>query len=159
MLEWKLRFAAQSDGYAMRRVIVLTAVGLSLAGCASFSMDSLRPAPTPVTVQFDSIPPGADVVTSIGPGCKTPCSIPLATETGFSATFTLAKFQPMTVPVTVTRTAGDFTSPATTVVDPSPVMAELQPMAPPRRAARKAAAKKRSTAAPATGTPFPAPTR
>jgi hypothetical protein len=126
-------------------------------------MDSFRAAPTPVTVQFDSIPPGADVVTSIGPGCKTPCSIPLATETGFSATFTLAKFQPMTVPVAVTRTAGDFTSAATTVVDPSPVVAELQPATPPRRAARKAAKRRAPAAAaeetaPAT-TPFPAPSR
>ena len=159
MLVRKLRLAAQSDGYAMRRVIVLTAAGLSLAGCASFSMDSFRPAPAVVSVQFDSTPPGADVVTSIGPGCKTPCSIPLATETGFSATFTLAKFQPMTIPVTVTRVTGDFTSAATTVVDPSPVVAELQPMVPPRRAARKMAAKKRGTAATGTGTPFPAPTR
>lgn len=147
----------------MRRVLVLTAAGLSLAGCASFSMDSFRSAPTPVTVQFDSIPPGADVVTSVGPSCKTPCSIPIATETGFSATFTLAKYQPMTVPVAVTRNPGDFTSPATTVVEPSPVVAELQPMTPPRRAARKAA-KRRAVAAPVeetapATTPFPAPSR
>ncbi|MET0222287.1 MAG: hypothetical protein ABWY82_17280 [Tardiphaga sp.] len=126
-------------------------------------MDSFRSAPTPVTVQFDSIPPGADVVTSVGPSCKTPCSIPIATETGFSATFTLAKYQPMTVPVAVTRNPGDFTSPATTVVEPSPVVAELQPMTPPRRAARKAA-KRRAVAAPVeetapATTPFPAPSR
>ena len=147
----------------MRRVIVLAAAGLSLAGCTSFSMDAFKSAPVPVTVQFDSIPPGADVVTSVGPGCKTPCSIPLATETGFSATFTLPKYIPMTVPVTVTKVPGDFTTAASTVVDPSPVVAELQPMTPPRRAARKAA-KRRAVAAPVeetapATTPFPAPSR
>ncbi|MDB5620889.1 hypothetical protein [Tardiphaga sp.] len=146
----------------MRRVIVLAAAGLSLAGCASFSMDTFKSAPTPVTVQFDSNPPGADVVTSIGPGCKTPCSIPVAAEAGFSASFTLPKYQPMTVPVTVTRVPGDFTTAASTVVDPSPVFAELQPMTPPRRAARKAAKKRAAVpaaAAPAEGSPFPAPAR
>lgn len=146
----------------MRRVIVLAAAGLSLAGCTSFSMDAFKSAPEPVTVQFNSVPPGAEVVTSIGPSCKTPCSLPLATETGFSATFTLAKFQPMTVPVTITRVPGDFTSPARTTVDPSPVVAELQPATPPRRArkaAKRAAAPAAAPAAAASaaGSPFPAP--
>ncbi|QDM16671.1 hypothetical protein FNL55_11910 [Tardiphaga sp. vice352] len=147
----------------MRRVIVLAAASLSLAGCASFSMDGFKSSPVPVTVQFDSVPPGADVVTSVGPGCKTPCSLPIATETGFTATFNLAKYQPVTVPVTVTKVPGDFTTAATTVVDPSPVVAELQPMTPPRRAARKAAKKRAApapaAAAPAEGSPFPAPAR
>lgn len=146
----------------MRRVIVLAAAGLSLAGCASFSMDAFRSAPTPVTVQFDSVPPGADVVTSVGPGCKTPCSIPIATETGFSATFNLPKYAPMTVPVAVTKVPGDFTTAATTTVEPNPVVAELQPMTPPRRAARRAAKKRAAApaaAAPAEGSPFPAPAR
>ena len=123
-------------------------------------MDSFKSSPVPVTVQFDSIPPGADVVTSVGPGCKTPCSIPIATETGFSATFNLPKYQPMTVPVTVTKVPGDLTTAASTVVDPSPVVAELQPMTPPRRAARKAAKKRAAEpAAPAEASPFPAPAR
>ena len=125
-------------------------------------MDAFKSAPTPVTVQFDSTPPGADVVTSVGPGCKTPCSIPIATETGFSATFNLAKHAPVTVPVTVTKVPGDFVTAATTVVDPSPVVAELQPIAPPRRAARKAARRPAAAApaaAPAEGSPFPAPAR
>jgi hypothetical protein len=146
----------------MRRVIVLAAAGLSLAGCASFSMDGFKSSPVPVTVQFDSTPPGADVVTSVGPGCKTPCSIPIATETGFSATFTLAKYQPITVPVTVTKVGGDLVTAASTVVDPSPVVAELQPLAPPRRAVRRAAKKRAAApaaAAPAEGSPFPAPAR
>ena len=51
--------------------------------------------------------------------------------TGFAVTFTLPRFQPVTVPVQVIRNPGDFTSPATTTVEPSPVFAELKPAAPP----------------------------
>lgn len=148
----------------MRRVLVLTAAGLSLAGCSSFSMDAFKSAPEPVTVQFESTPPGAEAKTSVGPACTTPCSLPIVTEGNFEVTFTLPKFQPATVPVTVTRVPGDFTSPARTTVDPSPVAAELQPATPPRKG-RKAARKRAAAPAPAeaaapaeSGTsPFPSP--
>lgn len=148
----------------MRRVLILTAAGLSLAGCSSFSMDAFKSAPEPVTVQFESTPPGAEARTSVGPSCTTPCSLPIVTEGNFDVTFTLPKFQPVTVPVSVSRVAGDFTSPARTVIDPSPVAVELQPATMPRRA-RKAARKRAAApaaaapaaAAPAAGSPFPAP--
>lgn len=147
----------------MRRVLLLTAAGLSLAGCSSFSMDAFKSAPEPVTVQFESTPPGAEAKTSVGPACTTPCSLPIVTEGDFSVTFALPKFQPVTVPVTVTRVPAEFASPARTVVDPSPVAVEMQPAVPARKARR--AAKKRA-AAPAAGaaapaeaatSPFPAP--
>ncbi|UGV26183.1 hypothetical protein E0H22_11070 [Rhodopseudomonas boonkerdii] len=146
----------------MRRVLVLTAAGLSLAGCSSFSMDAFKSAPEPVTVQFESTPPGAEAKTSIGPACTTPCSLPIVTEGNFEVTFTLPKFQPVTVPVSVTRVPGDFTSPARTTVDPSPVVAELQPATPPRKG-RKAAKKRAAAPAPAAApaeagtSPFPNP--
>ena len=147
----------------MRRVLLLTAAGLSLAGCSSFSMDAFKSAPEPVTVQFESTPPGAEAKTSVGPACTTPCSLPIVTEGDFSVTFTLPKFQPATVPVTVTRVPAEFASPARTVVDPSPVAVELQPAVSPRKA-RKAAKKRAAApapaaeeAAPAAGSPFPAP--
>src|SRR5882757_3615860 len=121
----------------MRRIIAIAVAGLSLAGCSSFSWDSFKSAPPPMQVQLDSAPQGADAVTSLGPGCKTPCSVSIPTpETSFSVTFNLPKYQPTTVPVTVTRTPGDFTSPATATLDPSPVFAQLQPAGPPPRAGR-----------------------
>ena len=129
----------------MRRVIAIACAGMSLAGCSSFSLD-----------MFKSTPPGADAKTSLGPGCKTPCSVSVpAPDSGFSVTFTMDKFQPATVPVQVIRTSGDITSPARVVTDPSPVSAELQPAAPPPRGVKRMRPKraKKPAAAPAAAAP------
>jgi hypothetical protein len=101
-------------------------------------MDYFKPTPPTFQVQLDSVPQGADAKTSLGPGCKTPCSVSLqAPDTGFSVTYTMPRFQPATVPVQVIRLPGDFTTPATTTFDPNPVVAELQPAGPPPKPARK----------------------
>lgn len=115
----------------MRHVIAIAATGISLAGCSSFS-DAFKSAPPVVQVALDSVPPGADATTSLGPACKTPCSVNVpAPDTGFSVTFALPRFQPVTVPVQVIRNPGDFEIPASTTVEPSPVFAELKPAGPP----------------------------
>ena len=100
-------------------------------------------------------PPGAEARTSLGPSCKTPCSVPVTADGSFSVTFTLPKFQPMTIPVQVTRVPGDFTTPASTSVDPNPVVAELQPARPPQHvvARRVEEAQAARAAAPAAGQP------
>ena len=49
-----------------------------------------------------------------------------APDTGFTVTFALPKFLPVTVPVQVIRIPGDFATPASTTIDPNPVVAELQ---------------------------------
>ena len=143
------------------RIIAIAVAGLSLAGCSSMSWDSLKPAPQPVQVQLESVPPGADAVTSLGPGCKTPCSVSVpAPDAGFSVTFNLPKFQPATVAVQVIRSPGDFATPASTTVDPSPVFAELKPAGPPpkvHKAMRPKKPKKPTAAAAAAGSPFPEP--
>ncbi|WP_035981143.1 hypothetical protein [Bradyrhizobium sp. STM 3843] len=140
----------------MRRVIAIACAGMSLAGCSSFSMDMFKSTPPEIPVQLDSTPPGADAKTSLGPGCKTPCSVSVpAPESGFSVTFTMDKFQPATVPVQVIRTSGDITSPARVVTDPSPVSAELQPAAPPPKGVKRMRPKrtKKPAAAPAAAAP------
>jgi hypothetical protein len=128
----------------MRRVIVIAVAGASLAGCSSFpsmssfSLDAFKSAPPTVQVQLDSVPQGADARTSLGPGCKTPCAVAVpAPDSGFSVTYTLARFLPATVPVQVIRIPGDFSTPGSTTFDPNPVVAELQPAGPPPKPPRK----------------------
>jgi hypothetical protein len=153
----------------MRRIIVIAVAGAGLAGCSSlpssFSMDSFKPTPPTVQVQLDSVPSGAEARTSLGPSCKTPCSVAVpAPDAGFSVTFTLNRFLPATIPVQVIRIPGDFSAPATTTLDPNPVVAELQPAGPPPKAARKTVMRPKpkkpkppkDAAAPA-GSPFPDP--
>ena len=144
----------------MRRVIAIAVAGASLAGCSSFSMDSFRPTPPTVQVQIDSIPSGADAKTSLGPGCKTPCSIGIpAADSGFTVTYTMNKFHPVTVPVQVINIPGDFSTPASTSIDPNPVVAELKPTGPPPKPVRRPPPKPKKpkpAAAPAES-PFPSP--
>ena len=155
------RIMLQSGGWIMRRVIAIAVAGASLAGCSSFSLDAFKPTPPSVQVQLDSVPPGADAKTSLGPGCKTPCSVAVqAPDSGFSVTYTLNKFQPATIPVQVIRNPGDFSGPASTTFDPNPVVAELQPAGPPPKAARKKVVKPKKpkgTADAPAGSPFPDP--
>lgn len=155
----------------MWRVIAIAIAGAGLAGCSSFSMDSFKMAEPEVPVQLDSVPQGAEAKTSLGPGCKTPCTVSVpAPDAGFSVTFTMDKYQPATIPVQVIRNSGDFNSSPPVVMDPSPVVAELQPAAPAPKAVKHMRPKKpkpqKSAAAPAaaapapaaTGSAFPAPT-
>jgi hypothetical protein len=131
----------------MRRVVVIAVAGLSLAGCSSFSLDAFKSAPPTVQVQLESNPPGADAKTSLGPSCKTPCSVtvPAPESNNFSVSYALAKYQTATVQVQVTRTSGGLTSPDTATGDPNPVVAELQPLAPPPKSHKPMRPKKPKT--------------
>ncbi len=149
----------------MRRVIVIAMTGASLAGCSSMpsylSLDALKPTPPTLQVQLESVPPGADAKTSIGPGCKTPCSVSVpAPDSGFSVTFTMNKFQPATVPVQVIRVPGDVGATVTATTDPNPVFAELQKGGPtPKGHAAAKPKKPKNVAAPPPDASDPAPTR
>jgi hypothetical protein len=141
----------------MRRVVVIAVAGASLAGCSSFSMDSFKPTPPTVQLQLDSVPSGADAKTSVGPGCKTPCSVAVpALDSGFTVTYTMNKFLPVTVPVQVINIPGDFSTPASTTIDPNPVVAELKPAGPPPKPVRRKP-KQSKPAAAAAASPFPPP--
>ena len=149
----------------MRRVIVIAAAGLGLAGCSSFSLDAFKSTPPPLQVQLDSTPQGADARTSLGPGCKTPCSVSVTApeNSGFTVTYALNKYQPATVQVNVIRTPGDLVTSATTTIDPNPVVAELQPLGPPPKPVRHAPMKPKKPKAPKTAaapadSAFPDPT-
>jgi hypothetical protein len=126
----------------MHRVLIIVASSFALAACSggslpSFEMPSLpsfSSTPATSTLEFESEPPGADVRTSTGQTCRTPCalSVPAAELT---ATFTLTGYQPQTIPVRMA--GGEGRDPMTGQVDgpkltPNPVYAELV-MAPPVR--------------------------
>jgi hypothetical protein len=146
----------------MRQFVVIALAGLALGGCSSLS-DTFRSTPPEVTVQLDSVPPGADALASTGQSCRTPCSVKVP-PADFSVTFTMDKFQPATVPVQVVVTPGSFMSEGTTTVTPNPVTAQLQPAKPVRKRTPvrkprkpKPAAAAPAAEAPAASSPFPAP--
>jgi hypothetical protein len=120
----------------MRRAIAIALAGATLGGCSSASFsDYFKSTPPAIQVQLESQPSGADAKTSMGPGCKTPCSVSVpAPDSAFAVSYSLANYQPATVAVNVVKTPGDFTSSATVATDPNPVFAELQPAGPPPKA-------------------------
>jgi hypothetical protein len=147
----------------MRRVIAIAFAGFSLAGCSSVSWDMFKSAPPTVQVKLESNPPGAEAHTSLGPGCKTPCSVSVpAPDVPFTVSYVLDKYQPASVPVNVIKSPGDFSTPASITTDPNPVFAELQPAVPPkpikkRHRPKKPKAPKAAAPAPAAASPFPDP--
>lgn len=151
-------------------VVVATGLGLAtslgVAGCSSMSsMDVFKTTPPQITLQLDSEPGGADATTSIGPGCKTPCSVSVPATENFTVTYTLNNYQPETIPVTVVAQPGEAP-----LLDPNPAVAELQPAAPvakpkaKKRASHATRAPKPAATAPASAatsdsSPFPPPPR
>jgi hypothetical protein len=102
-----------------------------------------KSAPKPISLQLESKPPGADAKTSLGPGCRTPCAVPITANADFTVTFTLAGHQQQTVPVQVIED---------TKLAPNPAYAELEVVTGTikRKPVRK---KPRVAAAPATAAP------
>jgi hypothetical protein len=146
----------------MRRVLAIALAGACLGGCSSTSLgDYFKSKPPTVQVQLESQPSGADATSSVGPGCKTPCSISIPAPDGeFSVTYTLPNHQPATVPVNVIKNPGDFSAPATATTDPNPVFAELQPAAPlpkPHKTHPRRPKQPKTASAPAADSAFPDP--
>jgi len=82
-------------------------------------------------------------------------------EGGFTVSYSLARHRPTTVPAQVIRTPGDLLTSATTKIEPNPVVAELQPITPPKanKPMRPKPKKPKNTAAApaAAGSAFPDP--
>ena len=106
----------------MNRSFVIAAFGLALAGCTSGSGTDWIPKfePAPVSIQFQSEPAGAEAKISTGGSCQTPCALSVPPDQEFSATFSLAGYQPQTVPVQLTKPQG-----IETALQPNPVAVEL----------------------------------
>jgi hypothetical protein len=151
----------------MRRAFAMAIAAISLAGCSSVSsgdyFSSLRSPLPPVQVQLESTPPGAEARTSLGPGCKTPCSVSVSPPDGvtsFLVNYSMAGRQPAGVPVNIIKVDGGVFASNTLKVEPNPVVAELQPIGPPPKPAKPMRPKrKKPAAAPADADPGAAPQR
>jgi hypothetical protein len=93
--------------------------------------------PQPVTVNVETIPPCAEVTSSAGGYCRTPCSLIVKAKGNFVVDLTLSGYQPQTVPVKVLsaedpRFVSDGNArPART--DPEKIFVEFRPVEPTRR--------------------------
>lgn len=145
----------------MSRVVVVVVIGgLLLAGCESLqSLPGFGDgAPTPITLNLESDPSGAEVTLSTGGTCRTPCALPVAASTDVTATFTLANHQPRTLTAKAVPAEKNFvgmeSSPAK--FEPNPLYAELQPE-PPKQKRRPTAKRPQTTARPSAPPPPAAP--
>ena len=135
----------------MNRVFVIVSSSLALAGCTSGSGTDWLPKfePAPVSIQFQSEPAGAEAKTSTGESCQTPCALSVPPDKEFSATFSLAGYQPQTVPVQLTKPEG-----VETALQPNPVAVELAAAkTPPKRKPTPRAATTSSVPKPAAARP------
>jgi len=138
-----MRAPQQSNGSIGCRVGVIAIAGACLAGCSSlpsFSSSSSSSSssgvfsspPLVVQLQLDSVPQGAEARISLGPACRTPCEIPLNNPlSDFTVTYTLNEFLPVTVPVKVSVVPSGFWNWGGAIIDPNPVVVQLQPVPPP----------------------------
>jgi hypothetical protein len=141
-----------------------TICGLGVAGCswlASSTQDwDALAEPNPTDLVIDSRPPGADVRSSTGATCRTPCTLQIAATGTITLTYTLEGYLPHTISVNsipaVKSAFLDLTAPK---LEPNPVIAELQLAPPPEppRLVKRQRTRSRDAAAPAAAAP-PAPT-
>ncbi len=117
-------------------VAIAATLGHALAGCSAlmFGLAPREPSPaSPQTVQFESVPNGADVRIGAGQTCQTPCSLAVPVESQ-SVTFTKNGFLPQTVAITVNQPPPEHsffsTSPPPTLT-PNPVKVALLVAQPP----------------------------
>jgi hypothetical protein len=116
-------------------------------------MPSLGGGGSNVSLTIESDPPGADAKTSLGPGCRTPCMLPVPADREFSVSYSLNGYLPQAV---VVSPRGDGAAPdiasgnaaaPSVEVTPNPVYAQLQPAPPPAPSRKKARAPKKRAAA------------
>jgi hypothetical protein len=117
----------------MSRVIAVVACGFTVAACSASmpSLSFLNSSPPTESLRFESDPPGADVKTSLGQTCRTPCELTVQVAPELSATFALNGYQPQTISVRSEAAAGSGSQ----RLAPNPVYVELRaaPVAPPAK--------------------------
>jgi len=127
----------------MGRSAALLATALMLAACgADFDLGKLSAGAGDIIsnnlrLEFESEPTGAEAKTSLGPSCRTPCSLSLRSGSEFTVTFALDGYEPQTVVVAPTYVRLDRPGipgsnvPAHAEFDPNPARAVLVAIPPP----------------------------
>jgi len=150
--------AAVLWGRVMIRVIAAVACGFTVAACSASMPSFFSSSPSKETLRFESEPPGAEVKTSAGQTCRTPCEVTVQPASELSATLALNGYQAQTVSLHAETPAG-ASSPR---LAPNPVFVDLKPVTPPgkkklkRKLPVEAARSKPSVASAAAPTPAPA---
>jgi hypothetical protein len=143
---------------------------LALSGCATVIRG------TTDGVGFNSTPSGAEVHTSNGLGCVTPCTLTIKKNEEFVATFEKPDYLPQQVPVSRQVVGGGVAATAGNVIlggliglgvdaatgagfehVPNPVSVVLQPEVPPAPPPPERPSPKHSKAPPTATAPVPAP--
>jgi PEGA domain len=113
------------EASTMRQLILIVACGLALTGCAGYlpsfpTFGFFQSSPPTEQLRIESEPAGAEVKSSQGPTCRTPCELSVSSGSDFLVTVALNGYQTMTVPVRPDSPGGQL--------QPNPVFAELQPV-------------------------------
>jgi hypothetical protein len=115
-------------------LVVCGAWAIAWFATSSQPRNTVQPAPPSkaiaiATIHLNSVPQGADAITSIGWSCRTPCSMEVPVDRPFTVTFTRPGFAPNTVPVEPKPAQPGGPEPK---FAPDPVFAALQPMHTPK---------------------------
>lgn len=112
--------------------------------------------PPPQTLQFESEPPGANVQTTQGQTCRTPCSLAVP-ATSQAVVFSMNGYTPQTIQVAVNQPEHSLFSNPPPILTPNPVAVTMQaipkPEAKPKPQKAKAAAKIARAPRPPAGQP------
>ena len=143
-------------------VVVAAAVGVSLTGCSS-ALSSNSSSEQLQTLKFESDPQGADVRTTQGQTCKTPCELKVPSHEQ-PVTITKNNYVPQTVQVTLgPQPDHSFWENPPPTLAPNPVHVVLHPVSKPvhhvggHRSVSRTHTAKAGPAPSAASSPFPPP--
>jgi hypothetical protein len=129
----------------MNRIMFIAACGFVLTGCGSYipsipRFGFLHASPLAEQVRIILEPEGAEARSFQEPTCQTPCDFTVPAGSEFLVTVERNRYQTVTVPVHPASPGG--------IPQPNPVVAQLQPISPPKPA-RKPATKRKPNPVPA----------
>jgi hypothetical protein len=93
--------------------------------------DALKPKPTTTLLLIESNPAGALAKTSLGPSCRTPCTLKIGSGNDFTVAFTLDGYVPQTLTVHSTMSKGDWSTGPSPIFEPGSLFPTLERDKPP----------------------------